>query len=210
LIKLLFRLYDPSGGSISIDGVPLGQFDLDELRRNFSVVFQDYGQYSMSARDNIWIGDVSLSDHDEMIEIAARKAGADRVIDALPQGYDTKLGFSFDNGTELSDGQWQKIALARSFARDAQVVVLDEPTSALDAISEHKVFERFRELVRGRTSILISHRLSSVRMADRILVLDGGRIVEQGSHDELIRQRGLYAHLFETQALRYMQDNSVT
>ena len=203
LIKLLCRLYDPTRGEIALDGVDLKQFDPAALRREISVVFQDYARYHLTAWENIWFGNVTLPPDPEPVAEAARQAGADDVIGRLPQGYDSVLGKWFQDGEELSIGEWQKVALARAFYRDSQIIVLDEPTSALDAKAEYEVFKMFHQLARGRTAILISHRFSTVRLADRIYVLDEGRIIEGGSHDELIRHGGRYAHLFETQAQHY-------
>ncbi len=203
LIKLLCRLYDPRNGAITIDGIDLQAFSTISLRKEISVIFQDYAHYHMTARENIWYGNTTLPYMDNGIETAARYAGADTVISSLPRGYDTMLGKWFEDGEELSIGEWQKVALARAFLRDAQVIVLDEPTSAMDAKSEYEVFKGFRELLKGRTAVLISHRFSTVRMADRIFVFDNGKIKESGSHDELIRLGGDYARLFEKQAQHY-------
>jgi ATP-binding cassette subfamily B protein len=203
LVKLLCRLYDPTGGRITIDGVDLRDFDQAALRREMAVVFQDWGAYHVSARDNIWFGNPTADCDPERIRKAARDAGADDVIARLSRGYDTILGKWFENGEELSMGEWQKVALARAFVRDAQIVVLDEPTSFLDVEAEHEVFTRFRRLAAGRSTVLISHRLSTVRMADCIYLLEDGRIAESGSHDDLIRRGGSYARLFETQAQSY-------
>jgi ATP-binding cassette subfamily B protein len=203
LIKLLCRLYDPTNGTITIDGIDLREFDVSKLRRESSVIFQDYARYQMTARENIRLGDVELPLHSNHIEATARLAGAHHIISRLPRGYETRLGKAFADGEELSIGEWQKIALARAFLRDAQIIVLDEPTSAMDARSEYEIFQRFRQLAEGRTAILISHRLSTVRMADCIYVLDGGRIVESGPHEELVHYGGMYARLFETQAQNY-------
>ncbi len=203
LIKLLCRLYDPTNGTITLDGVDLRQLETTALRREISVVFQDYAQYHLTARENVWFGNVALPPDEERIAAAARHAGADEVITGLPQGYETILGKWFEDGEELSVGEWQKVALARAFLRDAQIIVLDEPTSALDARAEYEVFRKFRQLAAGRTAILISHRFSTVRMADRIFVLEGGKIIESGTHDELVRLGGTYARLFETQAQYY-------
>ena len=203
LIKLLCRLYDPTNGTITLDGVDLRQLETSALRREISVVFQDYAQYHLTARENVWFGNVALPPDEERIAEAARRSGADEVINELPQGYETILGKWFEDGEELSVGEWQKVALARAFLRDAQIIVLDEPTSALDARAEYEVFRKFHQLAAGRTAILISHRFSTVRMADRIFVLEGGKIVESGSHDELVRLGGTYARLFETQAQYY-------
>jgi len=203
LVKLLCRLYDPDQGTIAIDGVDLRQLATADLRQRIGVIFQDYARYHLSARENIWFGDIHQSPDNGRIEAAARQAGADQVIGDLPHAYDTVLGKWFEDGEELSMGQWQKVALARAFMRDCQIIVLDEPTSALDAKAEYEVFERFRQLAAGRTTVLISHRFSTVRMADRIFVLQDGRIIESGSHDELVRCNGNYAHLFEIQARCY-------
>jgi ATP-binding cassette subfamily B protein len=203
LVKLLCRLYDPTGGAITLDGVDLRELDTAALRREIAVVFQDWAAYHVTARDNIWFGDPRAQCNEARIRQAARASGADEVIARLPKGYDTVLGRWFESGEELSMGEWQKIALARAFVRDTQIVVLDEPTSFLDVEAEHEVFTRFRQLADGRTTILISHRLSTVRMADRIYLLEDGRVSESGRHDELMRSGGAYARLFETQAQSY-------
>ncbi len=203
LIKLLCRLYDPTAGTISLDGTDLRDLDSAALRREIGVILQDDAQYHFSARENIWFGNVETPCDQARIEAAARRSGADDVIMALKHGYDSILGKWFENGEELSIGQWQKVALARAFLRDAQIIVLDEPTSALDAQAEYDVFRQFRHLAKGRTSIIISHRFSTVRMADCIYVLDDGQIVESGTHDELVRAGGRYGSMFETQARSY-------
>ena len=203
LIKLLCRLYDPQGGAISIDGIDFRELETKALRREIAIIFQDYAHYHLSARENIWLGNTDLQPDDERVHTSARRSGADNVITALPHGYDTILGKWFENGEELSIGEWQKVALARAFMRDAQLIVLDEPTSAMDARAEYEVFESFRRLMSGRTAILISHRFSTVRMADRIYVLKHGSIIEGGSHEELIGAGGTYAKLFEMQAQHY-------
>ena len=203
LIKLLCRLYDPTQGSITIDGMDLRQFDIAQLRRQISVIFQDYVKYHFTARENIWLGNIDLDPMHDSVIAAARRSGADAVIDTLPQGYETVLGNLFDQGEELSIGQWQKVALARSFLRDSQVIVLDEPTSALDPKAEYEVFQKFRQLIETQSAILISHRLSTVKMADRIYVMNQGSIVESGTHDQLIQRGELYAQLFEIQAQNY-------
>lgn len=203
LVKLLCRLYDPASGSITIDGVDLRAMQTVALRNEIAVVFQDYARYHLTARENVWLGNVSLPPESPDVERAAAQTGADRIIDRLPNRWETILGKQFDQGMELSIGEWQKVALARAFLRDSQIIVLDEPTASLDARAEAEVFERFHELTRGRTAILISHRLSTVRMADRIFVMRGGRIVESGAHDDLVEQGGAYAELFELQAKHY-------
>ncbi len=203
LIKLLCRLYDPSDGAICIDGVDLRDFRVNELRRRISVVFQDFVRYHLRVRDNIWFGNIELDEESPRIRESARAADVDPVIRSLPQGYETTLGKMFEHGEELSIGEWQKIALARAFLRDAQIIVLDEPTSALDAKSEYEIFQKFRELAREKTAFLISHRLSTAKMADRILVLEEGRIVEDGAHDHLIAKGGVYARMFALQSEQY-------
>jgi ATP-binding cassette subfamily B protein len=203
LIKLLCRLYDPTEGSITFDGIDLREFSVGDLRRQISVIFQDYAKYHFTAQDNIWFGNIDLARTDKRIAEAACYSGADAVIKTLPQGYETILGKWFDQGEELSIGQWQKIALARAFARNSQVVVLDEPTSAMDPKAEYEVFEQFHKLIKDQAAILISHRLSTVKMASRIYVMDNGCIVESGTHEELLNLHGLYSHLFEIQARSY-------
>jgi ATP-binding cassette subfamily B protein len=203
LVKLLCRLYDPGAGSIRIDGVDLREMRVDDVRNRFSVVFQDYAKYYLTARENIWLGNVTLPLDSPAIPEAARRTGADAVIQALPHGYDTPLGRQFENGVDLSIGQWQKLALARAFLRDTPFIVLDEPSAALDPRAEAEVFDHFHELASGRTAIFISHRLSTVRRADRILVMVDGRIAEAGAHEELVERAGVYASLFENQAKHY-------
>lgn len=203
LVKLLCRLYDPTDGAVTLDGTDLRQFEMAALRREISVIFQDYVQYHMTARENIWLGNVALPTDHERIVNAARHAGVHDLISRLPKGYDTFLGKRFEDGEELSIGEWQKVALARAFLRDSQIIVLDEPTSCLDAKTEYEVFRGFRELLEGRAAVLISHRFSTVRMADRIFVLEDGHIVESGPHEELVRRDGKYASLFEKQARSY-------
>lgn len=203
LIKLLCRLYDPTSGSITIDGINLKELTTTEWRREISVVFQDYVRYNLTAQENIGFGNINLLQETENIIKAAQESGADRVISKLPKGYNTTLGTQFDEGEELSIGEWQKVAIARAFLRQAQILILDEPTSALDAKAEYEVFEQFRQLIKGKTAILISHRLSTVKMVDRIFVLQNGKIVETGTHAELINLNGTYANLFKIQAKYY-------
>jgi len=203
LVKLLSRLYDPDEGRILLDGHPLAEYDLDELRANIGVIFQDYVRYYFNAADNIAVGRIEARGERPRIEDAARRSVADAVIGRLPAGYEQMLGKLFKDGVDLSGGEWQKIAIARAYMRDAQLLILDEPTAALDARSEFEVFQRFKELSHGRSAVIISHRFSTVRMADRILVLEGGRVVEMGSHDQLVAAGGRYAELFELQAAGY-------
>lgn len=203
LVKLLCRLYDPSNGRIMIDGTDLRDYPITEVRGAVSGIYQDFVKFQLSARENIALG-VRAHDVDHAtVAQAAKQAGIHEVIERLPEGYETLLGKLFDGGHELSIGEWQKVALARALLRDSQILILDEPTSAMDAKAEAELFERFHELARGRMAILISHRLSTVKMADRIFVVDQGQIVEQGTHDNLMRQQGLYASLFLTQAQHY-------
>ncbi len=199
LVKLLCRLYDPTSGSIRIDNTDLKAFDKTSLQSQLSVIFQDYVKYFLPARENIWFGNVDCTQDSDKISHAARKADAHQLITGLPDGYDTILGKWFEKGEELSIGQWQKVALARAFFRNAQIIILDEPTSSLDVKTEYDIFNQFHRLIQGKSAILISHRLSTVRMADRILLLKDGRIVEQGSHDTLMRLDGEYAGLFRIQ-----------
>ena len=203
LVKLLCRLYDPTQGVIRIDGTDLRDLKLAEVRAELAVVFQDYAHYQLTAHDNIWLGNVALPADSPRIVEAARRTGADAVIRSLPLGYQTILSRQFEQGADLSLGQWQKLALARAFLRDSQLLVLDEPTAALDPKAEAEVFDQFHELAVGRTAVVISHRLSTVRHADRILVLVNGRVAEAGAHNELVERAGVYARLFETQASAY-------
>jgi ATP-binding cassette subfamily B protein len=203
LVKLLCRLYDPDSGSITVDATDLRCLDPVEWRRKVSVILQDYVQYGMTAWENVWMGDVEKDPDRNRITRAAELSGADSAIRQLPQGYDTPLGFQFNRGRELSVGEWQKVALARAFLRDSELIVLDEPTSSLDPLAEAEVFEHFRRAIRGRGAVLISHRFSTVKMADYIYVLDHGRVAESGTHQELFDMGGLYARLYSTQAAQY-------
>ncbi|MDP2045133.1 MAG: ABC transporter ATP-binding protein, partial [Deltaproteobacteria bacterium] len=203
LIKLLCRLYDPVSGNIAVDGIDLRQFDPMAIRREVSVILQNYARYCLTARENIWLGEISLPADDDKIFHAARQTRADDFIQKLPRGYETVLGHEFEDQGELSQGEWQKVALARAFLRDAQLIILDEPTSWMDARAEYEVFQSFRKMFMDRMVLLISHRFSTVRLADYIYVLEGGKIIEGGSHDDLIQRRGKYAQLFEMQARSY-------
>ncbi|MFB3854435.1 MAG: ABC transporter ATP-binding protein [Vicinamibacterales bacterium] len=204
LVKLLCRLYEPTEGRITIDGIDLADYDPAAFRRQIAVMFQDYARYQLTARENIGFGNLAAIDDLRRIATAAGHAGADTVIEALPSRYETALGRWFEDGVELSAGDWQRVALARAFVReDARIVVLDEPTSALDAKVEHELLSRLRKLSRDRTTLVISHRMSSARLADRILVLAGGRLVESGTHDQLVGRGGPYATLYGLQAERY-------
>jgi ATP-binding cassette subfamily B protein len=203
LVKLLARLYDPDEGRILLDGVDLREYDLEELRANIGVIFQDFVRYHLTAADNIAVGRIEARDDRPRIVAAAERSLADEVIRKLPEGYDQILGKRFKKGVDLSGGEWQKVAIARAYMRDAPVLILDEPTASLDARSEFGVFQRFKELSEGKTAVLISHRFSSVRMADRILVLAEGQVEAMGTHEELLSQRGRYAELFELQAAGY-------
>ncbi len=203
LVKLLARLYEPDEGRILLDGRDLRDYDLDDVRANIGVVFQDFVRYHLTAAENIGVGAIEALGDRARIERAAQRAAADEIIESLPLRFDQMIGRRFQTGVDLSGGQWQKIAIARAYMRDAQVMILDEPTAALDARAEFEVFQRFRELALARTAVLISHRFSSVRMADRILVLAHGRIEASGTHAELLEQRGRYAELFELQAAGY-------
>jgi ATP-binding cassette subfamily B protein len=203
VVKLITRLYDPTEGQILLDGVDLREYDLDDLHKEIGVIFQDFMRYEMTVRENIGVGQVEVTHTDEEIARAAQKSLAAEVVKKLPGGYDQMLGRRFVTGLDLSGGEWQRIALARAYLRDAQLLILDEPTAALDAKSELEVFERFAELTAGKMALLISHRFSTVRMADRIVVLAGGRLVEAGTHQQLMALGGQYAEMFEMQAASY-------
>lgn len=204
LVKLLARLYDPAEGRILLDGVDLRDYDLVDLRREIGIIFQDYVKFQMKAAENIAVGEITDIGNHPRIETSARKSLADAVVQRLPEGYEQVLGKRFKNGVELSGGEWQKVALARAYMRDAQLLILDEPTSSLDARAEHEVFLRFSELIAGKTAVLISHRFSTVRMANRIVFLEKGRVRELGTHDELVASKGKYAELFGLQAKGYV------
>ncbi len=203
VVKLITRLYDPTEGEILLDGVDLREYDLDELHKEMGVIFQDFMRYEMTARENIAVGHVEVEHTEGDIELAAEKSLAASVVAKLGGGYDQMLGRRFESGVDLSGGEWQRMALARAYLRDAQLLILDEPTAALDARSELEVFERFAELTQGKMALLISHRFSTVRMADRIVVLAGGQLVEEGDHAYLMGLNGLYAEMFEMQAASY-------
>ncbi len=203
IVKLITRLYDPTEGQVLLDGVDLREYRLEDLYREIGVIFQDFMRYEMTARENIAVGRIEDIDDLQLLETAARKSLADAVIGRLPGGYDQMLGRRFETGVDISGGEWQKVALARAYLRDAQLLVLDEPTAALDARSEFEVFQRFAELTAGKMALFISHRFSTVRMADRIVVLEKGRIAEEGSHEQLARLGGRYKEMFEMQAASY-------
>ena len=203
VVKLITRLYDPTEGRILLDGIDLREYSLEDLHRHIGVIFQDFMRFEMTARENIAVGKVDAPHQQADIEIAAHKSLADTVVAKLGGGYDQMLGRRFEGGVELSGGEWQKMALARAYLRDADLLILDEPTAALDARSELEVFERFAELTEGKMALLISHRFSTVRMADRIVVLSGGRLIEEGNHQKLMEQNGVYAGMFEMQAASY-------
>jgi ATP-binding cassette subfamily B protein len=203
LVKLLARLYDPTEGRILLDGIDLKRYDLNDLRRNMGIIFQDFLKYQMTFAQNIAVGNISEKDNADLIQAAAKKSLADLLAKKLPDHYDQMLGKRFADGIELSGGEWQKVALARAYMKETQLMILDEPTAALDARAEYEVFQRFSELSKGKSAVLISHRFSTVRMANRILVLDQGELVEIGSHDELLIKGGRYSELFNLQAIGY-------
>jgi len=203
IVKLITRLYDPTEGEVLLDGVDLREYDLDDLYREIGVIFQDFMRYEMTARENIAVGKIEEVGNLPLLESAARKSLADEVVARLPAEYEQMLGRRFEGGIDLSGGEWQKLALARAYLRNAQLLVLDEPTAALDARSEYQVFQRFAELTAGKMALFISHRFSTVRMADRIVVLEGGKIAEEGTHEKLTRMGGRYAEMFELQAASY-------
>jgi ATP-binding cassette subfamily B protein len=203
IVKLLTRLYDPDEGQILVANRDIREYELNDLRRVIGVIFQDYVTYYMSARENIGVGRIDDIENMNLVEQAAWKSGANSVITQLPQGYQTMLGRWFKDGFQLSGGEWQKVALARAFMRDAPILILDEPTSSLDAQAEYEIFSKFRLLTAGKTAVFISHRFSTVRLADRIFVIENGVLQESGSHQELIALNGRYAELFNIQAEAY-------
>jgi ATP-binding cassette subfamily B protein len=203
LVKLLARLYDPTEGRILLDGINLKEYAIEDLRLNLGIIFQDYLKYQMTLSQNIAVGNISEIDNKTLIQKAAEESLADTLAAKLPNKYDQWLGRRFNEGVELSGGEWQKVALARAYMKDAQVLILDEPTAALDARAEYEVFQRFAQLTNGKSAVLISHRFSTARLADRILVLDKGEILEAGTHKELILKAGRYAELFQLQAKGY-------
>jgi ATP-binding cassette subfamily B protein len=203
LVKLLARLYDPDEGRILLDGTDLRDYDVADLHRNIGVIFQDFVRYDFLLRENIAVSEIAALDDQPRLEEAARRSLADQVARRLTGGYEQQIGRRFDGGVELSGGEWQKVALARAYLREAQVLILDEPTAALDARAEYEVFRRFAELTAGRMAVLISHRFSTVRMADRIVVLRHGEVIEHGTHEALVLANGLYAELFNLQAAGY-------
>jgi ATP-binding cassette subfamily B protein len=196
-------LYDPTEGRILLDEHDLREYDLAELRMEIGVIFQDYIRYQMSFAQNIAAGNINEKENRGLIVNSAKQSLADTVAEKLPNHYDQMLGRRFNQGIDLSGGEWQKVALARAYMRDAQLLILDEPTAALDARAEYEVFQRFAELTKDRSAVLISHRFSTVRMADRILVLENGKLIEMGSHEELLKRAGHYAELFGLQAMAY-------
>ncbi|HKT88048.1 MAG TPA: ABC transporter ATP-binding protein [Candidatus Sulfotelmatobacter sp.] len=203
IVKLITRLYDPTDGEILLDGIDLREYDLEDLYREIGVIFQDFMRYEMTARENIAVGKIDELDNTDAVQYAAEKSLANEVIAKLHSGYEQMLGRRFDGGVDLSGGEWQKLALARAYLRNSQLLILDEPTAALDARSEFEVFQRFAELTAGKMALFISHRFSTVRMADRIVVLENGRIAEEGTHEQLTLLGGRYAEMFEMQAASY-------
>ncbi len=205
LVKLLTRLYEPTEGQILIEDIPIEEYNLDDLRRHISAIFQDFIEYDMTVQENIGFGYIEEIANTERIEQAARESGVDVIIEGLPERYEAMLGRMFARGHQLSRGQWQKMALARAFMRCAPIVILDEPTASLNAESEAELFGCMQQVAAGATTLLIAHRFSTVRKADRILVIEQGRVIEDGSHEELLQQDGTYAHLFRLQAADYLE-----
>jgi ATP-binding cassette subfamily B protein len=203
LVKLLARLYEPTEGRILLDGIDLREYAIEDLRLNLGVIFQDYLRYQMTLSHNIAVGNIKEIENKALIKKAAQESLADALANKLPNEYDQWLGRRFNEGVELSGGEWQKVALARAYMKEAQVLILDEPTAALDARAEYEVFQRFAQLTEGKSAVLISHRFSTARLANRIMVLDKGQMIELGTHDELLAKNGRYAELFNLQALGY-------
>ena len=203
LVRILCRLYDPDSGKVRYDDNDISNIEPEEYRKHFSVVFQDFMLYNLTAGENIRMGNIDEKNPGDRIESSAATTGVHELIKNLPDGYETAIGNLFDDSRELSWGEWQKIALSRALFRDAPVLILDEPSSAIDADTEYDIFSRFREIVKGRTSILISHRFTNVSLADRIIVLDKGSIAETGTHDELIKRGGIYLSMFRKQSSRF-------
>jgi len=210
LVKLLTRLYEPTEGQIFIDGIPLEEYDLEDLRRHISVIFQDFVQYEMIVKENVGFGYIEEIGNRERIIQAARESGADTMIEKLPDQYETMLGRMFAKGEQLSGGQWQKMALARAFMRRAPLVILDEPTASLDAESEAEIFAQMQRIAEGATTVLVAHRFSTVLWADRILVIEQGKVIEDGSHEELLLLDGIYSRLFRLQAAGYAEQTSLS
>ena len=207
LIKLITRLYDPTEGEIYLDGRDIRDYDLNELYRMYGIIFQDFGKYAVSVKENIAFGDIRKGVVDKDIALAAKQSNADAFIDKLPDRYETPLMRYFeDNGIELSIGQWQKLSIARAFYSDSDVLILDEPTASLDPMAEQEIFDQFDTLRRDKTTIFVSHRLSSATTASKIIVLENGTVVEEGTHRELMEQHGKYYELFTTQAKRYVEE----
>ena len=208
LLKLLTRLYDPTEGQILLDGRDIREYDVRELYKTFGIIFQDFGKYAVTVSENISFGDVSKPMDIDRVREAATQANASEYISSLPNGYDTALMKYFEiDGTELSIGQWQKLSIARAFYSDSDILILDEPTASLDAIAEQEIFNQFDKLREGKTTIFVSHRLSSATIASKIVVLENGRIIEEGDHKELMARGGRYAELFSVQAKRYISEN---
>ena len=203
LVKLICRFYDPESGEISFNGVDLKNMNPISWRKKLSVIFQDFTKYNLTAEENIRVGDIDKGIDGEGIIRAAKQSGADPVLNKLPKGYNSQLGRMFEEGQELSVGEWQKVAIARAFYRNSDIIVLDEPSSSLDPLSEAELFEQFKKLIKGKTAILISHRFSTVKMADKIFVMKGKKIIEQGSHEELIKKKGFYFKMYSAQAKNY-------
>ena len=204
-MRLLCRLYDPDSGSVIFDGIDLKNLDPEEYRKLLSVVFQDFMLYNLSAGENIRLGNIEKADNTEEIGAAAKVTGIHHLIEDLPERYSTVIGTLFNESRELSWGEWQKFALSRALFRDAPVLILDEPSSSLDADTEYEIFSRFREIVKGKTSVLISHRFTNVSLADRIIVLDKGAVAETGTHDELMKKQGIYFNMYSKQSGRFIK-----